>query len=132
MIESANTITGEIEVDSSGKWSFPATANLEDGNHTITLKWTDANGIVQVLKRSFVVNAASGRPAYVSTPSATPTSKSNPPTPTIQPNKSVPSTSSGIPKSGGLTQTVIIFMIGLTLVVTGLFSTVKPNKNLIK
>ncbi|MBI2309723.1 fibronectin type III domain-containing protein [Candidatus Collierbacteria bacterium] len=132
VIESANTITGEIKVDGSGKWSFPATANLEDGNHTITLKWTDANGIVQVLKRSFVVNAASGRPAYVSTPSATPTSKSKTPTPTIPPNKSVPSTSSGIPKSGGLTQTVIIFMIGLTLVVTGLFSTVKPNKNLIK
>ena len=80
-----------------------------------------------------MVNAASGdRPAYVSTPSATPTSKSKKPTPTIAPKKSVPATSSGIPKSGGLTPTVVIFMIGLTLVITGLFSTVKPNKNLIK
>ena len=132
MIESVNPITGETQVDSSGKWSFPATASLKDGNHAITLKWTDANGIVQVLKRSFVVNAVSGRPAYVSTPSATPTSKSKSPTPTAPPKKSVPATSSGIPKSGGLTETVIMFMIGLTLVATGLFSTVKPNKNLIK
>lgn len=132
MIESSNPITGETEVDSSGKWSFPATANLKDGNHSITLKWTDANGIVRGLKRSFVVNAASGRPAYVSTPSATPTSKSKSPAPTVPPKKSVPSTSSGTPKSGGLTETVIMFMIGLTLVATGLFSAVKPNKNLIK
>ena len=132
-IESVNPISGETEVDSNGNWSFPATVNLQDGNHTITLQWTDANGIVRYLKRSFVVNAASGdRPAYVSTPSATPTSKSKKPTPTIAPKKSIPATSSGIPKSGGLAPTVVIFMIGLTLVITGLFSTVKPNKNLIK
>lgn len=132
VIESSNTITGETEVDSNGKWSFPATANLTDGNHTITLEWTDTSGIVRGLKRSFVVNAASGRPAYVSTPSATPTSKSKSPTPTVPPKKSVPPASSGTPKSGGLTETVIMFMIGLTLVATGLFSMVKPDKNLIK
>ena len=121
-IESVNPVTGQTEVDNNGNWSFPATANLNDGNHTITLKWTDANGIVKTLKRSFVVNAASGGPAYVSTPSATPVSKSKKPTPTIAPKKSVPATSSGIPKSGGLTQTIILSMIGLTLVITGLFS----------
>lgn len=133
-IESVNPITGETKVDSNGNWSFPATVNLNDGEHTITLQWTDANGIVQILKRSFVVNAASGdHPAYVSTPSATPTSKSEKLTPTITPNKVVvPATSSGIPKSGGLAPTVIIFILGLTLVITGLFSKIKSNINLTK
>lgn len=128
-IESTNPISGETKVDAGGKWSFPATVNLNDGNHTIALKWTDANGIVQTLKRSFVVNAATvGRPAYVSTPSAAPTSKSKKPTPTIAPKKSVPATASGIPKSGGLTETIIMFMIGLTLVITGLFSTANDRQ----
>jgi len=132
-IESVNPITGETEVDSNGKWFFPVTANLQNGNHIITLKWTDANGIVQVLKRSFVVNATSGdRPAYVSTPSATPTSKSISLTPTVLPKKSLPATSSAIPKSGGLAPTVVTFMIGLILVITGIFSKVKFNSNLIK
>lgn len=132
-IESVNPITGETKVDSNGNWSFPATVNLNDGEHTITLQWIDANGIVQILKRSFVVNAATGdHPAYVSTPSATPTSKSEKLTPTITPKKSVPATSSGIPKSGGLAPTVIIFILGLTLVITGLFSKIKSNINLTK
>jgi len=129
VIESANLITGETEVDTGGNWSFPATANLNDGNHTITLKWTDANGIVKSLKRSFVVNAASGGPAYVSTPSATPASKSKKPTLTIAPKKSVPATSSGIPKSGSLTQTIILSMIGLTLIITGLFFTANDRQS---
>lgn len=128
-IESVNPITGQTEVDNNGNWSFPATANLSDGNHTITLKWTDINGIVQTLKRSFVVNAATaGQPAYVSTPSATPASKSKKPTPTIAPKKSVPATTSGTPKSGGLTQTIILSMIGLTLVITGLYSTANDRQ----
>lgn len=134
-IESVNPITGETEVDSNGKWSFPATSNLDDGKHTITLKWTDANGIAQILKRSFVVNAAAG-PAFVSTPSATPASKSKKPTPTaskakptVPPKKSVPSTSSGIPKSGNLTPSLMVFMVGLGLIAIGLFSALKSNKN---
>lgn len=128
-IESVNPITGQTEVDNNGNWSFPATANLNDGNHTITLKWTDTNGIVQTLKRSFVVNAATaGQPAYVSTPSATPASKSKKPTPAIAPKKSVPATTSGTPKSGGLTQTIILSMIGLTLVITGLYSTANDRQ----
>lgn len=135
-IESTNPITAETEVDQSGKWSFPATSSLQDGKHTITLKWTDANGIAQVLKRSFIVNAASGKPAFVSTPSATPTSKSKKPTPTVSkakptvpPKKSIPSTASGIPKSGNLTPSLMIFMVGLGLMAVGLFSAVKSNKN---
>ena len=135
-IESANPITGETEVDSNGKWSFPATSNLDDGKHTITLKWTDANGIAQILKRSFVVNAAAGKPAFVSTPSATPASKSKKPTPTVSkakptvaPKKSVPSTASGTPKSGNLTPSLIVFMVGLGLVAIGLFSAAKSSKN---
>ncbi|MBI5355995.1 hypothetical protein HZB78_00075 [Candidatus Collierbacteria bacterium] len=135
-IESTNPITGETEVDKNGKWSFPATSNLDDGKHTITLKWTDTAGIVQTLKRSFVVNAAAGQPAFVSTPSATPTSKPKKPTPTVSkikptvsPKKSMPSTASGTPKSGNLTPSLAIFMVGLGLLAIGIFSTVKSNKN---
>jgi hypothetical protein len=135
-VESINPITGETEVDSNGKWSFPATSNLDDGKHTITLKWTDTGGIVQTLKRSFVVNAAAGQPAFVSTPSATPTSKSKKPTPTVSkikptvpPKKSMPSTASGTPKSGNLTPSLVVFMVGLGLIAIGIFSTVKSNKN---
>ena len=117
-VESPETVKGNAVVGGDGKWKFAMPTDLAPGNHTVTLTWTDAEGIIQTLKRSFVVQAAGDEPAFTASPSAVPTKRL---TPTAAPRKTVPATTSGTPKSGGLTPSVILSMMGLALIIAGSF-----------
>lgn len=122
VVESADKIIGQITVAQDGRWSFPAPADLADGKHKITLKWADTKGVIQTLTRTFVVEAAAGGPAFTATPSATPTVKSGTklsPTPTPPPRTVIPPSTGGTPKSGGLTATVFMFIMGTALIILG-------------
>ena len=126
-VESPETVKGNAMVDSDGRWKFAMPTDLAFGSHTVTLQWIDAEGVIQILKRSFVVQAASGEPAFTASPSATPKdgqatpTKKLTPTPQamMEPRKTVSATASETPKSGGLTASATLFIIGLILVAAG-------------
>ena len=117
-VESSEIVKGNAVVGDDGKWKFAVPADLTAGNHTVTLQWIDAEGIIQTLKRSFIVQAASGEPAFTASPSAVPTKNL---TPTLGPRKTVTATTSGTPKSGGLTPSIMFSMMGILLIVSGMY-----------
>ncbi len=119
----SEAVTGTTIVDASGNWAWDPPSSLPEGNHTITITWTDASGILRTLTRSFIVQAAGG-PAFEATPSAsttpsptaTPTLTPTPTasaTPTLAPTSTPISTASGIPQTGTLTPTLLLFMMGV-------------------
>lgn len=147
----SDPITANVRTSSSGAWSWTPPSNLEEGEHTITIRWTDASGFLRTLTRTFIVQAAEGEPSFESTPSgntptpaptAAPTASPSPtptptksptpsPSPTLSPTPSptrasIPSTESGIPEAGSLTPTLILASIGLLLLISGI---VISNKN---
>lgn len=63
--------TDSLTSSSTGKWSWSPPTNLDPGQHTVTIKWRDSNGILRTLTRNFVVQAGEA-PAFEATPSATP------------------------------------------------------------
>jgi len=144
-VESPATYSGKIRVDNQGNWQWTPPAGLEPGEHTVTVSYTDQNGLLQKISRLFVVLAAgeSGLPAMTATPSgATPTptatlaptptltatasptpsvaSPSPTPTSTTSGRTSMPSTEGGVPSSGHLTPTFLVFIIGFSLIFLGL------------
>lgn len=123
-VESPETTKGNVVVGDDGKWKFAVPTDLAAGNHTVTLTWIDAEGVLQTLKRSFAVQAASGEPAFTASPSAVPTKNL---TPTLGPRKAVTATTSGTPKSGGLTPSLMLFMMGILLIISG-YVILRPPK----
>jgi hypothetical protein len=112
----SDPVTDNITIDNYGNWDWSPPDNLEEGKHTITIKWKDAAGILRILSRTFIVQAAEG-PAFESTPSASPTaSPSATATPTATLRVSLPSTQSAIPQSGILTPTIWLSIMGLGLI----------------
>lgn len=128
IVKSSQTISGNVNVSSTGTWSFSPPSALAPGAHDITIKWTDTKGILQTLTRSFIVNAAGG-PAFTSTPSATPRPDSGQalkptgiiapltPTPTTKPRSIVPPGTP--PQSGNLTPSALFFIIGSLFTIAG-------------
>jgi hypothetical protein len=103
----SDPITASVIVPATGDWKWSPPTQLPSGAHTITISWTDVNGVLKSLTRSFVVQAAN-QPAFVSTPSATvkptptPTPKPSPsplptPTPTLKPTASPTASPSATP-----------------------------------
>lgn len=114
----SETITGQVTVDKNGNWKWAPSKELEEGGHKITIQWRDAAGILRSLTRTFVVEA-SGAPAFTSTPSATPTTRLTPtssPSATPTPIGSGP-TSYATPESGSLTPTVLLFIMGVSVII---------------
>ena len=72
-VNSENTYQTQLDVGNEGRWSWSPPGNLEEGEHTITVKAKDPQtGLIETITRTFVVSArAAGDPAFVSTPSAT-------------------------------------------------------------
>jgi len=122
----SDPVTGTATVAPDGTWNWTPPTSLPPGEHKITVSWRDAKGILQTLTRSFVVQAAEG-PAFVATPSATPRTQS--PTPrasaSATPRVSIPSTESGIPKSGTAEPTIILAILGISFITTGIYVTMK-------
>lgn len=120
-----------IVVSADGGWNWTPPANLEPGEHSITITYEDEEGQEETLSQTFVVLAAatSDLPALTATPSgtATPSPTASPtasPSPSASPSGrvSMPSTEAGVPDSGYLTPTFLIFIMGLVLITFGLFS----------
>lgn len=82
-VNSPQTYNGVAQADSTGNWSWTPPGNLEPGQHTITVTYTDEQGVQQKIQRTFLVQADTGLPAFTATPSAaTPTPT---PLPTVAP-----------------------------------------------
>lgn len=135
-VQSPATQSGTIISAEDGSWSWVPPDDLEPGEHTVTARYVDESGLEHLVSRLFVVLAAeeelpsfeatpsgeaSPTPTLTITPTATPTG-----TPTATPSGrvSVPSTETGIPESGYLTPTFLLFIMGAVLVGAGLFSRV--------
>lgn len=117
-VNSPTTYTGTVTVKPDGNWDWTPPAALSAGTHTITISFLDDQGVTQTLKRTFVVAAAGpavgGLPSFTASPSATAT-------PTATPRVSLPSTASGVPKSGVAMPTLIMLMLGGGMLTLGVF-----------
>jgi len=141
IVESPQTYTDTIVVDADGNWDWTPPANLESGEHTITITYEDEEGQEQILSQTFVILAAgdSDLPSLTATPSGTAT-PSPTPSPTVSPSPSatpdgrvsMPSTEEGVPDSGYLTPTFLVFIMGLVLITFGLFSNSLLKKKVIR
>lgn len=132
-VNSQQAQTTQLTIDADGIMSWTPPADLEPGEHTVTIEYTDENGVLQRIVRNFTVLASTGAdlPAFSATPSATPTSTpSATPTasPSSTPRSTMPSTESGVPESGVLTLTLAILMMGVGLFFGGLLLQVQLLK----
>jgi len=113
-IHSNSTTTGSVKINSDGTWDWTPPAGLTPGIHTVTATLADGTKVT----KNFTVLAAdtSDLPSLTSSPSAIIT-------PTIASRSSMPATtSSKLDKTGVLTPTITIFMIGSVLIILGFFS----------
>jgi len=111
-VESDNPITDEVTIPTNESWKWSPPAGLDPGNHTITITWRDAQGILRTLTKNFVVSASDG-PAFVSTPSATLEPEA---TDTPIPEETETPTAIATPVSGDLTPTVLLFMMSIGVI----------------
>lgn len=122
-VNSTHEITDSTTVNPDNTWNWSPPQGLEPGTHEITVQFTDDEGILQTISRSFIVFAAgeSEDPAFSATPSATPIPTPSP-TPELSPEARVsqPSTESGVPQPGSTIPTFIIFSLGLIMTISGL------------
>jgi hypothetical protein len=140
-LQSAPVYTAAIQSDTDGAWVWTPPNPLTPGEHTLTVTYTDENGKVHTLTRSFVVASSDtgNLPSYTATPSATLTPTSSPtaattpkptsistPTPIIR--SSLPATDSGIPTAGNSTPTLMLLFVGLVIVTLGLVVSFKTNR----
>lgn len=139
IVNSEQTLTDTVNIPSNGSWSWSPPENLSPGSHSITISWLDSTGITRSLTRNFVVQAGEA-PAYVSTPSgssptpsvtpkatlkstATPTATISPtPKKTVSPTSVSTASAKPIPVTGDLTPTLLLFMMGVAVVVFGIFT----------
>jgi hypothetical protein len=135
LIESSSIYTDTIVIDESGNWHWTPPANLEPGEHTITITYEDDQGEERILSHTFIVLAAgeSNLPSLTATPSGEASPSPSPsiyPSPSASPSSqvSLPSTETGIPESGYLTPTFLVFIMGLGLISLGLVSHVLLKK----
>lgn len=87
-VNSEPTYFGTAQASGTGDWTWTPPADLEPGEHTITVTYTDENGVQQRVQRNFIVQApgTSSVPAFVSTPSAVVSSPTPVPSPSPTPN----------------------------------------------
>lgn len=148
----SDPMTEDVIVPENGAWKWSPPKDLEEGEHTITINWRDASGLLRSLSRTFIVQAAEGEPSFESTPSgSTPTASASPtvkptatptispttsptPTPAMSPTSSptptrasIPSTESGIPTAGSMAPTLILLCAGLILFASGIVISIKKN-----
>ena len=140
-VHSVTPHSDTIVVDSHGEWAWTPPADLEPGEHTLTIAYIDLAGIEQVISRTFFVQPAFAQgtafeatPSGSTTPTPTPTatataiprpssssavSASSSATPVASPREGIPSTESGVPVSGVMTPTVLTALIGFAIMVVG-------------
>jgi len=118
-----------------GSWNWSPPQNLSPGTHTLTVSYQDAAGLLKTIKRSFIVDAASGSDplSFTATPSATirPTPTLIPteiptPIPTIRTSK--PSTKSGVPVTGSILPGLMLVLFSIFALILSLFYYQKNEK----
>lgn len=128
-VESENAINGNTTVSSNGNWSWSPPTSLVPGDHTITLSYRDQKGILRKIVKNFTIEAAE-KPAFVATPSATPTLKPNlTPTPkassTATPHSTMTATPVPQPDSGIPLPTLFMLIFGVSIFTIGVFISAK-------
>ena len=130
-VHSVTPYSGTVTVAADGTWAWTPPAGLAAGSHTITINYIDAQGVAQVLERTFTVSkveAAAGDPAFVASSSAgTTNSLVTSPKPTSTPiiqstasgRVAMPATGSGVPVTGIIEPTVLTGVIGFAIMVAG-------------
>lgn len=83
-VESEEKISSQTNVGYQGSWKWTPNIPLSPGEHKITVSYTDTNGIIQKVSRSFIVLAAgeSDLPSFTATPSGETTAFTSSLTPT--------------------------------------------------
>lgn len=132
MIESPSTHRGTTTVNEDGNWTYTPTENLSLGKHTIFVSYVKNDGSTRTISRSFlVINTEVGeQPAvFVATPSASASPSPSPspqPSPTLTPSPSarvtIPATDSGVPTTGTVLPTFLVFIIGVFLTTSSLIT----------
>lgn len=131
-VHSTTPYYGVAQAGTDGQWSWSPPADLEPGEHTITVTYVDEQGKSQQVQRTFLVQATGANtPAFTSTPSAstaTPTPTPNliaqatpvptplptlPPTPTATPSAIPIATTSAQPVSGSIHTTIFLMILAL-------------------
>lgn len=122
--------SGQITVPKNSSWFWIPTSKLSTGQYNTTVTWTDEKGQTKTLTRQLAVTASvanttdqtvtsAGGPATTVTPASSPAVKST--TTSSKAKLNLPSTASGIPISGNLTPSLVVLIIGIVLVLAGLF-----------
>lgn len=89
-IHSDNPITTTITANTNGSWTYRPTTKLAPGQHTITIKTKNSQGILQTITRSFTVYAEGSQ---FTEPSVSPVQPTDTPTPTVAVPTATPSPS---------------------------------------
>jgi len=130
-VHSATPYSDTVLVASDGTWDWTPPADLEPGEHTITIAYIDSLGEEQILERTFLVAAVdTGDPAFEASPSASlkPSATPSPTydpysydegTPTATPRAQMPSTESGVPVTGVTINTILTAAVGFVIMVIG-------------
>jgi len=146
-IESEEQVSSQANTDQKGQWNWSPNTPLSPGEHRISVSYTDKNGILKKITRSFVVLAAgqSELPSFTATPSgqevtATPVPTVTPfpspeaettLTPTILPTSTpklsatetpnlTPTEEPEVPPTGISLPTMFFFGLGITALITGI------------
>lgn len=133
-VHSPTALTGQTQTDSTGNWTWTPPINLESGDHTITVSYTDESGILHKMTRHFSVNSSDlnaldfNTPGYSATPSASATPRPTPtPTPTPKPSimpsptpRTTVATESANVVAGTTTPTLMLLLFGTFITITGL------------
>ena len=122
-IHSSTIYTDSVNSDETGRWTWTPPGYLSPGEHTLSISYTDQQGILHTLSRTFIVEVAASAgnnlPAYTATPSAAiaPTYTPNPtniptraplPSATVKPTPSTAPTSIPIPSQKPTTRPTLI------------------------
>jgi len=145
-LNSSNQISDSVVVSPDGSWQWTPPTNLEPGDHSIKLKYTDPlTGLAKTITRHFTVLAQDNtNPSFTASSSATkisitPTSLPtvvlsptsipvNTSTPTLIPTKTIIPTpiistpsptppKTNLPKTGGLFQTITLLITSLAFII---------------
>lgn len=115
-IHSDTPISTTVTANKNGTWSYRPTTKLAPGDHTITIKTKDSNGILKTITQSFTVYAEGSQFTEPSVspnqPTPTPTEPVTSPSPTVTntptptPSPTATATPTPIRVTGILTQSV--------------------------
>jgi len=117
-LESPTAYSAEIRTDPNGSWNWTPPQNLEPGEHTITLEYTDENNQPKSLVRHFIVQAmevVSPTPTPITPlPTISPTVSATP-SPTSSAKKAIATQSAQV-TSGNLTPLLFLVIVGISFI----------------